>query len=494
MLIDNLDNDDFFVYVDVTPTVTPTISVTPTVTPTRSVTPTVTPTISITPSITPTTPIISLFQDCRNNAYKVRFSSFDLFFNVGEVYEINGNGFHFFGRVISYANEGTLYSSSGVVFTGPYNICPSFCISNEYDLLNGFSGNYKSGGTYNSKIYYSGGTGDFVYFNGDEWCLSSSLGGDCVVNGKSPCFSETPDFNSSIIYSGYCVTPTPSISNQPNINFDAIFSCNIEVTPTPTITKTPTPTRTLSATPSVSRIYTNINLSASAYTLNVIVTPTVTPSISPTEPIQILGAVTFNMLENRFSRNAGFKVLRDCLTNQYYYTSQDLIYYGQPILPGQTIKVVVQGRIVCFTYIKDDTNGISNLFFDVILGIMDSCDSCGIPVTPTVTLTPSITMEISQFIEPTPSLSSNIVFIFESCSIISPSIKKTHLVQNKPYNQLLNVGDVVKDFNLNCWIFLGSYNSSYIPGTNFLILRYDGNYFNNYESNIYINCQTCLNG
>ena len=59
---------------------------------------------------------------------------------------------------------------------------------------------------------------------------------------------------------------------------------------------------------------------------------------------------------------------------------------------------------------------------------------------------------------------------------------------------MLNIGDVVKDFNLDCWVFLGYFNNTYIPSSDFISLTYNGNYFSNYESNIYINCQNCTNG
>jgi hypothetical protein len=484
-----------------TRTITPSVSITPTssiiqtITPTNTLTPTITPTISITPTITPTIPIKTLFQDCKNNSIKYRFSSIGLTFNVGEVYEVNGNGLHFFGQVIAYAEQGTLYSSNGIVFTGPHTVCPSFCLTNEYTLLDGFAGNYKSGGTYNSKIYYTGDTSGFVYYNNSEWCLSNSLGGDCIINGKSPCFSITPDFNSLIIYSGYCVTPTPTPSVINSINFDASFTCEVDISPTPSITRTITPSASLSITPSASIVYNgNINLLLSGYTPNLTVTPTRTPSITPTEPIQILGAVTFNMLENRFARNGGVKVLKNCNSGVYYYVSQDLIYNGQPILTGKVLKLNVQGNVICANYIRDNDNSSTNLFFDEIISVGDSCSTCVISPTPTISITSSVSVTPSQSIMPTPSLSSNLVFVFESCGVISPSIKKSQLVQTQPYAEMLNIGDVVKDFNLNCWVFLGYFNNSYIPSSDFISLTYNGNYFNNYESNIYINCQNCTNG
>jgi hypothetical protein len=414
---------------------------------------------------------------------------------VGEVYEVNGNGLHFFGQVIAYAEQGTLYSSNGIVFTGPHTVCPSFCLTNEYTLLDGFAGNYKSGGTYNSKIYYTGDTSGFVYYNNSEWCLSNSLGGNCIINGKSPCFSITPDFNSLIIYSGYCVTPTPTPSVINSINFDASFTCEVDISPTPSITRTITPSASLSVTPSTSIVYNgNINLLLSGYTPNLTVTPTRTPSITPTEPIQILGAVTFNMLENRFARNGGVKVLKNCNSGVYYYVSQDLIYNGQPILTGKVLKLNVQGNVICVNYIRDNDNSSTNLFFDEIISVGDSCSTCVISPTPTISITSSVSVTPSQSIMPTPSLSSNLVFVFESCGVISPSIKKSQLVQTQPYAEMLNIGDVVKDFNLDCWIFLGYFNNSYIPSSDFISLTYNGNYFNNYESNIYINCQNCTNG
>ena len=73
---------------------------------------------------------------------------------MNEVYEINGNGFNFFGKVITYAEQGSLYSSTGVSFIGPYVDCPTFCITNEYSTLSGFTGNYKPAGSFNSKIVF----------------------------------------------------------------------------------------------------------------------------------------------------------------------------------------------------------------------------------------------------------------------------------------------------------------------------------------------------
>ena len=480
----------------VTISISPTISVTKTISPsaTPNITPTITPTISITPTITPTIPTKTLFQDCSTSSTKIRFSSLNLTFNVNEVYEINGNGFNFFGKVITYAEQGSLYSSTGVSFIGPYVDCPTFCITNEYSTLSGFTGNYKPAGSFNSKIYYTGATFGVVYFKGTEWCLSQSLGGSCIITGKSPCFLEVPDFESSIIYSGYCVTPTPTKTTQANISFDANFSCEIAPTTTPSITRTVTPTNTVTLTPSVSTIYNNINLQLSAYTTNVTVTPSITPSITPTNEVQILGSVTFNMLENRFSRNGGFKVLRDCGSGEYKYTAQDLIFNGNPIQYGDVFKLISQGDIICVTYVRDDTSGFNNLFIDQILSIESSCDSCLIYPIPSVSFTPAPTITMTQTVTPTPSLSSNIVFVFESCGFITPSIKKTHLVQTYPYSSSINVGDVVKDFNLNCWVFLGYFSSNYISSGDFISLKYNGNYFNNYDSNIYINCQSCING
>ena len=84
-------------------------------------------------------------------------------------------------------------------------------INSTHSNISTYNGFYDLTGIYNSKAYYvgNGDTVGYVYYNGNEWCLSSSLGGSCILKGASPCTSECPDISSNYFTEGDCPTPTP---------------------------------------------------------------------------------------------------------------------------------------------------------------------------------------------------------------------------------------------------------------------------------------------
>lgn len=477
----NLNNGDFFINVDETPTVTPTMSVTPTITPTNTTT----------PSVTPTSPIITLFQDCSNSLTKIRFSSLNLTFNVNEVYEINGGGFNFFGKVITYVNVGNLYSSNGVSFIGPYTVCPSFCISSVNNVVKNFNGNYKSGGTFNSNIYYTGDTQGVVYFNGVEWCLSDELEGECIIKSASPCDLGSPKFNSRLSYTGYCVTPTPTASVVRGIDFDVLFQCDILYSPTSSVTPTKTPTNTPTITPTKTSQNTGVVFSINGYEPSITATPSVTVTQSTPNDLQILGAITFNVLENIFSKDTYVNKFIDCNGGAVFYASNNLYYNSKPILIGDIVKLPINGDSYCLTFWGNE-KGSSNVFVEQILEVYSSCEDC-IPQKQNITKTIESIVPILPTITPTPSLTSNLVFIFESCRPTVGNILNTRLIQTKPYDIYLNQNQYIKDENSNCWRFVGYYPNNYISFGGFADYTYNGNYFTNVSS-IYENCENCLNG
>jgi len=505
MDVSNLNNGDFFINVDETPTVTPTMSVTPTVTPTNtptisvtstitptsSVTPTITPTNTTTPSVTPTSPIITLFEDCSNNSNKVRFSSFDLFFNTNEVYEINGGGFNFFGKVKPYSNVGNLYSSNSISFIGPYSVCPSFCISSVNDVVKTFNGNYKSGGTFNSNIYYTGDTQGVVYFNGVEWCLSGELNGDCVIKSASPCDLVRPKFNSRLSYTGYCVTPTPSASVVSAIDFDVLFQCDILYSPTPSVTPTKTPTNTPTITPTKTSQNTGVIFSINGYEPIITATPSATVTQSTPNDLQILGAVTFNVLENIFTKDSYVNKLIDCNGAEVFFSANDLYYNSTPISIGDIVKLLINGDSYCLLFLGNE-KGSPNVFVEQILGVYSSCEDCT-PQKQSIVKIIEPTVPISPTPTPTPSLTRNLVFVFESCRPTVGNILNTRLIQTKPYGIYLNPNQYVKDESSICWRFVGYYPNTYISYGDFIDYTYNGNYFSNVSS-IYENCENCLNG
>lgn len=456
-----------------------------------------------------------LFKNCFNDD----MFRFDLASNeskVGDVFNIIGNDFNLYARIVEYSDFGEIMDSEGVMFIqqedcpepmeifqyaeqpelAPGDSIQNFCVSPQYNILN--TGNYSIASTlYDTYVYYTGQTGGFIYFNtnNEQWCLSSSLGGDCILFGKSPCYTESyPDLYSEIVFSGSCPTPTPSPSVCNIIDFSAIFNCDLSPTTTPTPTITPTITRTPTLTPTPSKTGNlSINFGMSAYTYthpSVSVSPT--PSITPTNNIIISGNVTYNILDKSFASN-GTRLLTECSTGVIYYAYQDLIFGGIPVVIGQTMRVVVNGQQRCFEYTSDSTTvNSSNIYIDNILEVIANCSSCLITPTPTPTTSITPTATVTPTIEPTPTPSSNLVYVFQSCLPIGLNENPTLIIQTSAYQTSIAINSTIKDADDNCWVYLGYYPNNYIPPTNVIPITYTGNYFSSYTSTSFVNCQACL--
>lgn len=458
-----------------------------------------------------------LFKNCFNGDV----FRFDLASNeskVGDVFNIIGNDFNLYARIVEYSDFGEIMNSEGVVFIQQED-CPepielfqyaeqpelalgdaiqNFCVSTQYATLGSNVGNYGiANALYDTYVYYTGQTGGVIYFNTNDsqWCLSDSLGGDCILFGKSPCYTESyPDLYSGIVFSGSCPTPTPSPASCNIIDFSAVFNCDLSptVTPTPTITPTITRTPTLTPTPS-STGNLSINFGMSAYTYTYpSATTSPTPSITPTNNIIISGNVTYNVVDKTFAF-AGTRVLTECSTNDVYYAYQDLIFNGIPISIGQSIRVVVNGQQRCFEYTSDSTTINSpNIYIDDILDVAANCSSCLITPTPTPTVSITPTPTVTPTIEPTPTPSSNLVYVFQSCLPIGSNGNPTLIIQTSGYQTSIPINSTIKDVDDNCWTYLGYYANNYIPPTNVIPITYTGNYFSSYTSTSFVNCQVCL--
>jgi hypothetical protein len=157
----------------------------------------------------------------------------------------------------------------------------TYCISNTG--LVGADDNYITGGTYNGDTYWSGQTSGWtIYFytgTTSYWCLSDTLGGPCYLTGKYPCVSTCPDLSNVYVFSGICLTPTPTpTQNCDVLDFTALFDCDYVPTPTPSPSVSVTPTQTV--TPSSTNFCSIVGIDASGYTYTP--TPTPTPTVTPT--------------------------------------------------------------------------------------------------------------------------------------------------------------------------------------------------------------------
>lgn len=458
-----------------------------------------------------------LFKDCESD-YRFRFDLMSKYPNIGEVFKINGIYFNGYASVIGYVEMGEVFDSNGTLFVEqedcpdifeafqmpfepevvPGDAVQSFCVSTQYGVLGSNVGNYSIANVlYDGYVYYTGETSGFIYFNTNnyKWCLSNSLGGDCILFGKSPCYTESyPDLYDGIVFSGACPTPTPSPVSCDVIDFLAHFNCDLALTSTPTPSVTPTITRTPTITPTPSmtgNLAINVGMSAYTYTYpSVSVSPT--PSITPTNNIIISGNITYNVLDKSFVFS-GTRLLTECSTGVVYYAYQDLIFGGIPVVTGQTMRVVVDGQQRCFEYTSDITTvNSSNIYIDDILEVIANCSSCLITPTPTpsasITPTPTVTPTITN----TPTPSSGMVYVFQSCLPIGLNENQTLIIQTQSYQTSLSVNSVIKDVDDNCWSYLGIYSNTYIPPTNVNPITYTGNYFASYTSSSFVDCQACL--
>ena len=360
---------------------------------------------------------ITKFKDC-NSDNTFRFVGTSIPSTIGNTYYISGSPF-FDGcaTIITDDGIGEVFDSSGVYFTSLLDCtdpsCPScgyieFCFGTSYSTLSGYSGNFISAGTYSSKAYFTGDgvSGGTIYHTGDRWCLSDTLGGICLLEGKTPCSTDCPDFASNSFDFGPCPTPTPTPVGNFAIDFNAYFDVAYVPPVTPTVstdcavvdfnfTNSPIP-----PTPSASPVY-NLGLNFSIFYSSPTPTPSVTatPTMTPTNILEILGRATFTIIDPPFDCST-VKVLLVCGTiNTYYYVSGPILYNSVQLVPGTVFNANITspaGTIwTCVQYLRDDSTLSPNSTINNVYSLFGNCDEC-LPLpslTPTNTATPTSTLE-----------------------------------------------------------------------------------------------------
>lgn len=384
--------------------------------------------------------------------------------------------------------------------------CPysSFCLKTSFPSLSAYSGTYSVGSNYNGRKRYVGnGTsvGYIYYFTSSTenyWCLSSSLGGVCLIRGASPCYSSCPDLSPNIFTSGVCPPTPPPDPDCEIFNFNAYFESNFVVTPTPTQTPdcdivnfniivTPLP-----PTPTPTANCANKNIDYEVIQVSPTPTPTLTPTPTSTifRNISIGGNVSYQIFNENFSC-ISTKVLSDCNTGQEFYTNDSLILDGTTIVVGVTFSALINGTYRCLKYIRDDQDLSSNSSIDQIISIYGQCSQCVVPQnsptqTPTPTVTPTITMT------PSPSPEINVVYVYESCSPIGVNTKPTQVVQTVKSTVVSSAEQIFKDQNGICWTYNGKYSNDYIAPETVFVINYEGNYFSNVLSqDPFGTCEEC---
>lgn len=385
--------------------------------------------------------------------------------------------------------------------------CPNslYCISNTGN--NSINDNYViQGAPYNSNSLYLGSTnGYYIYFSTrGYWCLSADFEvGECLLSGKKPCFSECPDFCDDYFSLGECPPPTPEPVGPCDLfDFDAIFDCEVPITPTPTPTNTPTQT----ITPTVSStnfcpLY--VDASIQSYTPSSTPTPTVTPTSSMTviRDCPFSGNVTFMTIDSTIDCPYSVE-FQDCYNGAKYYSAVEVVRpEGGAFTQFMVYQATVDGVTNrCISYVGVNVNIIGNNSITItsdLLGYsnLGDCLYC-LNLRPTPSVSPSVTPTISltPTITPTPSTSRTInYYLWENCAdgsyICWPGT---------PFNGSWSIGTVFQtgsndmDYPDTCWklVNIGSQcSTNSIPLIS--VTTYTSNPFTNVIPVIKPNCSEC---
>ena len=383
---------------------------------------------------------------------------------------------------------GTIYSLSLPVPPTPIPCAETYyCVDLTNSSLYTFSDIYENTGLYYGIYNYFTGqtTGNYIYYSNssDSWCLSTTLGGSCVMFGRTPCLSTCPDLDGSFFNSGICPTPTPTLTPQCQLDFSSIFDCNVVPTPTPTLTTTTTPTTTPTITPT-NPCPVNADVSINLITPNQTPTPTQTPTLTPTGYCDnIVGVAYSTMLSGTVICNE-VNMYELCQTSSstpvYYYSSAGALHNGTGATLDSyyTSYIDASSTTTCLKYLGVVSNVGNESSITLIDGPFSDCTICFPSPTPTktptmtptmtVTITPSPTITKTPFASPspTPSLSSS----YQTWHVYKLCLNDTYVVDNvnPPYKvdtSPLNDGDVFgATFNknnvpiqYNCWTYLGNY-------------------------------------
>lgn len=287
--------------------------------------------------------------------------------------------------------------------TEPCGPCySSYCITNTGKA---YDDNYTLDGNYDGYSYWISSSGTYyIYYNtiDKQWCLSDSLGGACLLSGKSPCFSTCPDLCEEFFFEGSCPTTTTTTVACIDFDFDAIFDCMAEPTPSPTPTPSITPTMTV--TPSSTNYCSMVSVVATIDTYSP--TPTPTPTMTPTSsgiivrPCNVLGDVSFTTIDGHISCPSS-KQFQDCVTGMMYYTTELVpTPSGDTLTEFMIFKAYVDNVLKCISFVGINDNIIGVNTIELVEGPtgysnLGECVLCDVIPSSTPTPTPTMT--------PTPS-------------------------------------------------------------------------------------------
>jgi len=228
-----------------------------------------------------------------------------------------------------------------------------FCLNTYFSPLEIYDGNYYVGlGSYNSRTYYTGTTGGYIFYNTGTtcWCLSTVVGGNCILKGNTPCNGSCPDFNVSYFSSGNCLTTTTTTSSCNTFDFQGYFDCApTAITPTLSTTITPTPTMTM--TPSNTNYcfsYTG-NVSFSSYTSTTTTTTTTTTTIN--RDLVITGDENFSLINTIFVSPGQCFLFKLCNSLVEYFIEPSIIFNDVDLIIGRTYDMKINESRYCYIFL-----------------------------------------------------------------------------------------------------------------------------------------------
>lgn len=391
-----------------TPTPTPTITETPTETPTPTPTITETPTETPTPTVTPT--LTSTPLSCVCTQYQLvntsltdtaNFTYYDCynyeqndFIPPDSIYEIcccNGTlivpsyvnvtligGCSEFEPSPTPTNTVTPTITPSVTTTTTVLCSEDYCLDTGILSLSTYDGTYYSAGTYNSFLYFTGGTEPgYIFFNNTSWCLSDSLGGTCLLSGPIPYTSNCPDFDDTLFYSGVCITTTTTTNPCATFDFEAYFDCDYTTTTTTVIDcdDTGIDFQVSAYTTTTTTVCTGTSVSATftRYTTTTTTVPTTTTTT--TLSVFFNAVVTFTVFDEPVTCPNLTYNFEDCDTGQNYYVVEQPEVGGIPISPGEVYQLYINTYLVCATYIGTSPQS-SNAILGNIQFINPDCSTC----------------------------------------------------------------------------------------------------------------------
>jgi hypothetical protein len=252
----------------------------------------------------------------------------------------------------------------------------SFCLNTYFDPLEIYNGEYYSAGTFNSRTYFTGTTGAYIFYNTGttSWCLSTVIGGNCLLRGSTPCNGACPDFNSAYFTSGVCLTTTTTTSSCQTFDFEGYFDCApTGITPSATTTMTPTPTMTMTPSSTNYCFSYDSDVSFSSYTSTTTTSTTTTTTIN--RDLLVTGEENYTLISTVFLSPGQCLWFRLCDSLVDYYIQPSDLFDDVNLIINRVYDMNINGVRYCHTFLGAITAS-PNAFTTQINNNYVNCATC----------------------------------------------------------------------------------------------------------------------